>query len=283
MAVRGKIRTASEGQHKSPVLWARWGRISRVIARTLRPRQPPVLILSLPRSGSSWVGKMLGSALNALYLREPVTQSDASFYDRGTVFALDPPDVAAAYRRLADKAFVGWPDFGPIVVRFPKQWALCWRRPRRVVIKEVNPLACGWYVRRYQPRVVFLMRHPAAVALSFHTQGWLAMEPGAWAKNGELQGRALSTARDALAGYPNCETVFFEALCAEPLSGFQRLFAFAHLMWTDWIQAFVRQHARNSKPMIDAWRGQVSPAALEALRDGYRQFGLAWYQGDDEW
>jgi len=77
----------------SPILWARWGFISKLLALMLRPRQPSTLVLSLPRSGSSWVGETLGSALNALYLREPVTQSDASFYDRGTVFALDTPDV----------------------------------------------------------------------------------------------------------------------------------------------------------------------------------------------
>jgi len=267
----------------SPILWARWGFISKLLALMLRPRQPSTLVLSLPRSGSSWVGQTLGSALNALYLREPVTQSDASFYDRGTVFALDTPDVRTAYRRLADKAFIGWPDFDKIVVRFPNQWALRWRRPRRIVIKEVNPLACDWYVRCYHPRVVLLVRHPAAVALSFQRKGWLGTQPDDWAKNGELQGRALRAALDALGGYPSHKIVSYETLCADPMGGFKSLFDFAGLMWNDWIQEFVGQTLRNSERMIGAWRGHVSPGALEALRGSYRQFGLLWYRKEEEW
>ena len=52
--------------------WAGEGKLSLQIARLLRPQMPSVLILSFPRSGSSWVGKTLGRASNALYMREPI-------------------------------------------------------------------------------------------------------------------------------------------------------------------------------------------------------------------
>ena len=279
----------------SPVFWARWGLISKLLALTLRPRQPSILVLSLPRSGSSWVGETLGRASDALYLREPVTQSDASFYSKGTVFALDTPDVEMAYRRLADKAFIGWPEFEYNIVRFREQWAVHWRRPRRTVIKEVNPLACDWYLRRYEPRVVFLVRHPAAVALSFQRLGWLGTEPDDWAKNGEFQGRALRAAMDALDGYPLYTTVSYETLCADPIGGFKRLYAFADLMWDHHIHRFVEaktsredvndvwQTSRDSKFLIGAWRGKTSPKVLDSLRSSYQQFDLLWYQKDEEW
>jgi hypothetical protein len=67
------------------------------------------------------------------------------------------------------------------------------------------------------------------------------------------------------------------------MGGFERLFDFGDLMWTDWIQEFIGQTRRRSKLMIDAWRGQVSPAALEALRGSYRRFDLLWYGEDKEW
>src|SRR5438132_1692356 len=103
-------RTSANGS--GPALtWTQWGLASRLIARLVKPRQPSVLVLSMARSGSSWVGGMLGCAPDAAYLREPVTQSDTLFYRKGGIFPLDEPEVEAAYRRQADKAFQGWPEF----------------------------------------------------------------------------------------------------------------------------------------------------------------------------
>ena len=59
----------------SPIRWSRFGAASLLLAKTVKSRRPATLILSLPRSGSSWVGEILGSAANALYLREPITQT----------------------------------------------------------------------------------------------------------------------------------------------------------------------------------------------------------------
>jgi hypothetical protein len=254
-----------------------------MIAQGLAPQEPAVLVLSLPRSGSSWVGRTLGKAVDALYLREPVTQSDKTFYYMGTVFGLEKPEVEARYRELADKAFMGWPDFGRHIVRFPLQWALVWRRPRRVVVKEVNPLACEWYLKRYQPRLVYLVRHPAGVASSWHKKGWLSAEPGAWLKNGEEQGRALQEARRVFEEYPSRMHVIYEGLCRDPLGIFEQIFAFTGLAWNEGIQRFIRRTTAESAAMIDAWRPKVTPEALEALRQGYQKFDLPWYRSDADW
>ena len=73
----------------APVSWVRHAPWTKWLTRILRTRQPAVMLLSLPRSGSSWAGEALGCATDALYLREPVTQSDQLFHDLGTVFAID--------------------------------------------------------------------------------------------------------------------------------------------------------------------------------------------------
>jgi len=279
---------------QTPVAWARWGVISRLIAQVWPMRRPPILILSFPRSGSSWVGETLGVATNASYLREPITQGHVTFVDQGSVFVLDP-QAEMIYQQLGDKAFAGWPDFNDTVVRFPVQWKLAWRRPHRVVVKEINPFACGWYRRRYKPRIIFLTRHPAAVALSFHKLGWIGDAPAQWGENAEMHGRALRAAWDALADYHDYTLMPYETLCADPIRGFKQLCDFAGLLWDEWIQTFIQQTTnegdrndpwqiqRNSKEMIGAWRDSVSPEALAAVRQNYGKFDLPWYQHDEDW
>jgi len=258
-------------------------------------RRPPLLVLSFPRSGSSWVGETLGVATNASYLREPVTQGNVTLVDRGSVFPFDTRQIEDNCRRLADKAFLGWPDFGSDIVRFPEQWGLRQRRQRFVVIKEINPFVTHWYLRLYHPRVIFIVRHPAAVASSFHRLGWIGAAPEAWAENAYLQGQALRTALDALEHYPARVIISYETLCADPASHFQRLCAFAGLFWDDWLKSFVVQTTRegdendpwqitrNSQRMIDSWRDKVTAEQLAAVKNSYRSFDLPWYQQDEAW
>lgn len=85
-------------------------------------RRPPALVLSLPRSGSSWVGDTLGHADDAMYLREPITQSNMQLH--GAVQAMQDigpggPDTDTL--RYADNAFNGIPDFLAGIVQRPNQ------------------------------------------------------------------------------------------------------------------------------------------------------------------
>jgi hypothetical protein len=279
----------------SPVPWTRWGIASRWLARLVPPQKPPLLVLSLPRSGSTWVGEIMGYGSRALYLREPVTQGDPIFYDRGTVFPLHDPVLRQAYIELGDRAFAGLPASDPNITLFPAQWALAQRRRRRVVIKEVNPLATEWYLERYRPRVIFLLRHPAAVALSFQKLGWLEDTPQAWEEHGAFQGRVLATAQRALATYDLGTTLFYGDACAAPEPIFRRLYDFAGLAWDEAVVAHLARRtsgqdssnlwktSRDSKAMIDAWRSAVSPPLLRALRRGFQTYHLPWYATDAFW
>jgi hypothetical protein len=279
----------------APVPWVRHAPWTTWLTKILRTRQPGVLLLSLPRSGSSWAGEALGSATDALYLREPVTQSDHWFHDLGTVFAIDRPELEARYEHSANKAYGGWPDFERSIVRFPERWSLVRRRFRRVVIKEVTPLACGWHIDRYAPRVVLLVRHPAAVALSWQRKGWLAADVKSWSTNGEAQGHALRVALDALNRYAAGKVVLYEELCTDPIRSFQALYAFAGLTWDVRAERFIAARtcgtnprntwntSRNSRKMIDDWRNFALPAQVHALRASFRSFGLPWYQRPEDW
>jgi Sulfotransferase domain len=269
--------------NESPVAWAKHGMISRLIARAFRPTSPPVLVLTLPRSGSSWVGSMLGSAPDALYLREPLTQSDEQINHRITFRPEDYPEIEQIMAKLADKAFAGLPDFAAKVVEMPEQWDLVKRRGRRVVIKELNPRACHWFLDRYAPRVIFLLRHPAAVAWSSVRQAWLGPTPEDWETRGRENAESLRMARDVLQDYHANLTVTYESLCRDPIAGFQKLYAFAGLTWTTDIAELIGRESRESVEKIDAWRTGANPENVAALRRGWETIPLGWYDQESDW
>ena len=287
---------------RSPVAWARLGRLSEALARRLPTQGPPLLVLSLGRSGSTWLSATLGRAANALHLHEPLTQPRlAADKTQPTNFEVDPANPPALYSQCAQAAFLGLPAF-PLsaqsrptqVVRYPEQWGLLERSRRRLVIKEINPFACRWLLQAYRPRLIYLVRHPAAVALSNERLGFL---PGLdiWRRQGEHQASAHRYVLDLLRDYPDHTTVTYEALCEAPAVEFRRLCEFAGLTWDKQLEAFIETNTadgdrrqaytieRNSRAMVDAWRHEIAPDALAALRSAYTAQPLPWYQADRDW
>ena len=87
-------------------LWARFGPLSRWIGTAIQPHKPPILVLSLPRSGSSWVGETMGISKNAMYLREPINQSYLlERISDETVFEFDLERPPTAYLKAARDTF----------------------------------------------------------------------------------------------------------------------------------------------------------------------------------
>jgi Sulfotransferase family len=73
-----------------------------------------VLIVGVPRSGTSWIGRVLGSAPGAVYLGEPDNHEHVPFALRAKLGAkgrlypyLDPAEEAPVYGRLWRDAFAG--------------------------------------------------------------------------------------------------------------------------------------------------------------------------------
>lgn len=305
----------------SPVGWVGFGYISLFFAKTFSPRLPPVLVLSLPRSGSSWVGEILGNATNALYLREPVTQSNMQ--QRGENRAIlhvdkDGPDIAL--QRYANNAFNGLPDFLPGIIHDVKQWDIKTRSRKKVVIKEVNPLAAGWLISEFAPQVIFLVRHPAAVAASYNRLGWrnphlsdvysslnqihrsnpskvrsFSNTNDFWTNQGLMQGGCLSYAMAVLAAYPNTTIVKYEDLCEYPTEHFRKLFRSTGLTWSSQSEKMIQEKtssndqkgaystSRDSKSMPWAWTKHVSREEVNRLRTAFSGFSLPWYTSDDDW
>jgi hypothetical protein len=209
-------------------------------------------------------------------------------------FEVSPGNLPDNYQSWAAAAFMGLPVFGHTIVRHPKQWSYRERGSRRVVIKEINPFACDWLMETYRPRLIYLVRHPAAVALSNKRLGFVAdTEP--WNKKGNRQARAHRFVLDCLAKWQDYRIVQYEALCANPVPIFRELFDFAQMDWNDAMADYIVRNSsegdrskpydlsRNSHAMIDAWRADVSPMDLSALHDGFQAYDLPWYQSPEDW
>ncbi len=303
----------------SPVFWARWNNLSTLVAGVLRPLSPPVLVVSLPRSGSSWVGEILGSSCSSLYLREPITQSYLATGKDITVFYVEPDSPPEEYNTFAERAFNALPVFRAGIIKEPEKWTLSKRRSSRVVIKEVNPLALPWIIQRFKPKIIFLVRHPAAVASSYYKLGWheVSLErrlppkllspanavpkPSTdfWTQHACFQATALRIALNSLANYPDKRLIVYEQLCLDPIDSFRDLFAWSGLPWSEDVEHKILEKsglgesqiaktnnnydtARNSIEMINSWRSKLSKQQISRLRDTYLDFNLPLYPAD-EW
>jgi hypothetical protein len=278
-----------------------WARVpplrDRVLAQTSLAGRP-VLVISLPRSGSSWVGEVMGHADGALYLHEPLTQAFHRTKTEPTL--VEPEEAAQWYEPAARAAFAGLPLFNPWIVRIPEQWRPSARNGRRLVVKEVNPLVCGWLSAAYQPDVVLLVRHPAAVALSYRRMGWFDLDEfqmgppsdSAWKRHGRRQAQILTRAIASLEQNRARFTIArYEDLCRSPETTFRTLFDFAGLPWTPRVRQIVRTKSnggdrnavfatdRQSSSMIDAWRHEIDQKDLDDVLAGYNEIDPHLYGG----
>jgi hypothetical protein len=298
--------TVQKLRAESGLAWLRVPPLRWWVRRALRPRSPAVLLLSLPRSGSSWVGATLGAAPDALYLREPVTQSYLARGGGKPPFELAGDTPPAEYAAAAENAFAGipiFPGYGLLpldspareIVHDPTQWHLSSRRHRRLVIKEVNPYACGYYLRAFSPRVVFLVRHPAAVLLSYQRLRWCGPTVDEWLMVAREHVATLSQALRHLQAYPDWRLVEYEALCSDPVERFRDLFAFGGLTWTEPVEQLLETRTtsgtdgmpygllRNSREVAWSWRTRVSPEHLAGLRQVFQEAGLPCYTAAEAW
>lgn len=303
----GTSRLVSKGIEfflHSPVLWANFGSLSRWLSQTVELKMSPILLVSLPRSGSSWVGKMLGSSSSTLYLREPITQSVVRDTNLSVPFEVSRCDRSEV-RAFARDAFIGNPSFSSLIVKEPERWSLTNREQKRLVIKEPNPFLLPWLADLYEFETVYLTRHPAAVAASFDRLGWNADEllhdlpvvrgkikdrhlDSFWSWHGALQAIASRVAVRALHKQDHSyHIVKYESLCRKPVEKFQKLFGFAGLDWTEMDQKRIIQHTeatnkrrqdpydtkRKSSKMLGAWRNDISDSQLRKLRKSFLNYG----------
>jgi len=301
---------------ESPVLWANWGTLGAFLAKAITPMNPPVVILSMPRSGSSWVGEILGLSSSSLYLREPITQTYMNMVPEGSpsFFEFDMNHLPTGYESAASHAFSGFPLFNHWITLFPKQWALSKRKQKRIVIKEINPFMLPWFIHTYRAKIIYLMRHPVATASSFKRMGWtgeqfdfrlskktLEQFPdyeqftySFWAEHGALQAFILKEVLQYANKYENMLLVRYKDICADPLTVFRNLYDFAELEWNDSVERkiYKRSHPEQVNPdpysihrdtshEVKKWKKQVPAEKIAEVKKSWFSFDLPFYPESD--
>lgn len=157
---------------------------------------PRVLVAGLPRSGTTWVGEVLGRTAGARYLHEPdnhLVRPEAWWAKRGLgpYPELDPGADATSdgrdYEQLWARAFAGGPCSSPVyaglrVLQRAGASRVSGRLASRVrsrptagplVVKSVHSArSVEWLADRFDPSVVVVERHPFGVISSWRKLGW---------------------------------------------------------------------------------------------------------------
>ncbi|MCQ8879466.1 sulfotransferase [Pseudoalteromonas shioyasakiensis] len=150
---------------KHPLLLRYWNR-SFAIA------EEPILLLSLPRSGSSWLGEVLAQQDDVRYLREPITSVYMTILSKGVSFFMpNSCKYHALYQTAADNAFNAKLNYPNSVVYKGSDWYDL-KNKKKLLIKEVNPLFLHDFMCRFKPKVIYLERCVYATAKSFMALGW---------------------------------------------------------------------------------------------------------------
>jgi hypothetical protein len=153
---------------------------------------PAILVAGLPRSGTTWVGEVLGRTAGARYLHEPdnhLLRPDAWWAKRllGPYPEFQPGEAGDDYERLWALAFAGGPRLSPLYAGARVlQRAGAWRvsgllasrqhsrlAPGPLVVKSVHcARSLEWVADRFAPAVVVVERHPFGVISSWRKLGW---------------------------------------------------------------------------------------------------------------
>lgn len=292
-------------------LWAQFGLISDYLGRLIPLSGQPILVIGTARSGSSWVGDVLSQSPKLLYLREPLTQTVNLTGSKPRFQPFSGNHVPELYGEHLEHAFRGIPMFSERIVKDKKRWSLHKRFGKRILIKEVYLSSLAYVLKTYTPKVIYLLRHPAAVACSWHQLGFEThprshwpeeyrkrCEPeNFWVTMGTMQAYRQMDYLKVLRNYPDKVIVKYEAICLNPVDEFKKLYEFIDLAWTNDIENYVQQISRdaskieskrpfsikrNSVDYIDAWRQKIEADNLEKIKSAYLACDPTYYQ-QDEW
>jgi len=152
--------------------------------------QTPVLITGLHRSGTTWVGEVVGSAPNMGYIREPFNPH----YNAGILGI----QLQNYYQYICEENGSKYYDsvknlinfkltYSSIIQRKIDSRPINWRKLSKDIgrmylyrIKNLRPLikcpfsffSAEWYAKQFNTKIIILVRHPAAFISSILLKQW---------------------------------------------------------------------------------------------------------------
>lgn len=280
----------------------------------------PILVVGMPRSGTTWLGKTLGYAPEALYYHEsgaPATERE--FCEKTWAFYAVPGRDYDWIREKWDPIFRGKLVHGAMWHnKIPRRL----RPGFRVVDKEVVPFfLTEWLAEHYNCEVLFIVRHPCGVAASYNALDWRGsmmlwkdentvkyhlapyvdrMQEARthWELVGVEWGARHKVMTDWLVEHPRWRCIRYEDLCRDPLKQFRELYEAFGLTWTNVAATRIETDTSSENPskqknlmntqrvsslVFDRWRQKMSKDEIEQVRCFAEYFDLPWYRAETDW
>ncbi|WP_214415888.1 sulfotransferase family protein [Sphaerisporangium fuscum] len=236
----------------------------------------PILVTGLPRSGTSWAGKMLAAGGEVVYVNEPLNPQrppgrspgvlNAQVTHRFQYICADDEDpwlrafsdtVALRYGYAAELRRNRSPSDLARLVKYATAFTVGRLRGRRALLDDPFALfSAGWFAERLGCRVVLLVRDPVSFVGSWQRLGWSVDVR-------ELLGQPLLV-RD----HPQVESV-------RRLAGSQDRIARTAALWD--VARAVAEDLAARHPSIRVVRYEhLAADPVAAYRDLYAWCGLAW-------
>jgi hypothetical protein len=156
------------------------------------PADRGILVTGLPRTGTSWTGKMLAAGREVVYVNEPLNPAhppgrspgvlNAEVSHRFQYICADNDERWAAafadtlrlrYHPIAELRRNRRPYDLARLVKYSTAFTVGWLRDRRPLIDDPYAvLSAAWFAQRLGCQVVITVRHPVAFVASWQRLGW---------------------------------------------------------------------------------------------------------------
>lgn len=240
-----------------------------------------VLVTGLPRSGTSWVGKMLEASGELVYVNEPMNPSHPPGRSPGVLDA----EVEHYFHYVCDQNAAGWLEafddtlrlrFRPVrelrrnhrpydlarAVKYALGFTVGRLRGRRALLDDPYALpSTPWLVDRAGMSAVVLVRDPVSLAGSWRRLGW-RVDPAELLAQPLLMRDHLEPWRDEL------ERAAGPAGARDPLASLCALWNAT----TGLVLAFDADHPRIAVRRYE----EVASAPMSAFAKLYERLGLTW-------
>lgn len=267
----------------------------------------PIFITGCPRSGTTWVGRVLASAAKTRYSREPfhyaMPHPGSHFRARNWFEYLAPAEHARIAQleplfRGRARPFARLNRGSSLITRFRwryEELQRCFGKPLNIVKDPLAVNSAETLAKAFDARVVFMVRKPEKIVKSYLTQGWdfdlagfvAMMRPLAIFDEATLDSvedhRSMETvhrvshmwrllsirARGMRERQPEWSFCRHEDLIEDPKAGFTRLCQRVGIEFCGGVKQFL--NASNQKPKTES--ASVNPLLVKRSIDDLRQGG----------
>ena len=295
-------------------------KILNCLLSNLQMSEKAIFITGHGRSGTTWIGNTFSQAPGVLYYNEPCNPDAVRGGNYSDWFRYVRPDENDSFfESCLESSFKG-------LITYRSNWLK--QRPYRrllpgyrVVIKEVASLmSLEWVYKSYQPKVLVVVRHPCAVALSEinkgtpverpimemlrqtdlledHLKPYISIMKSAkrpYEIYGAVWGARNRVIANLIPHYPEWKVIFYEDLCKNPLVCFYELFDHFNLNWGSKVKKFINRTTTEEElgtysvskvtdKQINKWKKEMSRSEIEQVRSFVEPFNLSFYSLESDW